>query len=240
MMRCIKFNSKIFGLIVASNLIYLNSGCINNYYIAEQKSASVNINMSDQSNFNRNNNNPALSDGVQLQNKAADDKSTADNQRNLITNTSVGKVRIGMQMKEIKRNYPNSQFKVATSPLDNITSFIEVVQNNERLFYFTTENFSDVEEVELPDEADKIFFITTDNPRFVTAEGVKVGQTFNDAKQVYGEPQSLGHPFTGSVSFRNQAVKGIVFFSAHHEVGENKEYSPELKITHISMGKLTQ
>lgn len=235
-------DKKVLGLLIAFNLVYFNVACAGNSFVNEREQTNANIDMTTQNKPNKKTNENIVADGNNSpQLKTNKNKAAADSRDYLITNTNLGKIRIGMQMKEIKKIYPNSKFKIVTSPLDSVTSEIEVTQNDEKLFFFTTENFSEVEEIEMPAETDKIFFLVIDNPHFATAQGIKVGQTFGDAEKAYGKPKFFSETSSDFISFENTAVESIVFYSIHDK-GEksDKKYSPNAKITHIGLGKSTK
>lgn len=236
-MKNSNFDGKICALIMALCLACINGGCTENHPITESRPAAVNTNMPTQDNQNKKNN-ENVSDSQNPPSQANTNAGVAVGSENLVTNTGLGSVRIGMQMKEIKRKYPDSTFKIVASPLDNVTSLVEVTQNGEKLFYFSTENFSDVEEIELPKDADKIFFLVTDNPRFATAEGIKVGQTFGDAEKIYGKAEFFNEQISNFISFKNSGVKNVVLYSVRAAQNEvDKKYAPNAKITHIGIGK---
>lgn len=235
-------DKKILRRLIAVNLLCFNAACSGSGFVNKPEQINANINMTSSNKASKKTNENIAVGGTNSAPPTINEgKDVVENQEYLITNTSLGKVRIGMQMKEIKKNYPNSKFKIATSPLDNITSDIEVTQTGEKLFSFTTENFSEVEEVEMPKDTDKIFFLITDNQRFATARGIKVGQTFGDAEKIYGKPKFFSEPSCDFISFENAAVESIVFYSVHNK-GEksDKKYLPTAKITHIGLGKNTK
>lgn len=157
---------------------------------------------------------------------------------NLITNKQIGKIHLDMTMKDIKRFYPKASFKIVSGTLDNVSSDILVTENGEKLFYFTTENFSEVETEELPEETDKIDFLMTDNPRFATGKGIKVGQTFGDAEKAYGKPKFFADSFFDFVTFNDVSVNKMTFYFVHKKANDsNRAYSLEQRITHIGTGK---
>lgn len=158
---------------------------------------------------------------------------------NLITNTQLGKIRLRMTIKHVKRFYPNAHLKIVLGTLDNAASDILVMEKDEKLVYFTTENFDEVEMKQLPDESDKIDFLMTDNPRFVTAEGITVGRTFGDAEKIYGKPKFFSNSFFDFITFDNASVNKMAFYFVHHKEANNSDraYSPEMRITHIGTGK---
>jgi hypothetical protein len=143
-----------------------------------------------------------------------------------------------MTIKHVKRFYPNADFKIVSGTLDNAASDILVMENDEKLIYFTTENFDEVEMEQLPDESDKINFLMTDNPRFATAEGIKVGQTFGDAQNIYGKPKFFSSSIFDFITFDAPSVNKMAFYFVHKEANNSdRVYSPEKRITHIGTGK---
>lgn len=231
-MNKISFEGKITLLALAFIFVCLNGGCAQNRLTAENRVTNLDINMSIQDNQNRN------EKASVNKNLSSSGKTLKDVDKDwLITNTALGNIKVGMQMKELKKFYPSIQYKIVVSPLDDITSVIEATQKGEKLFYFTTDNFSEVEDVELPKETDKIFLLATNNPRFATAQGVKIGNTFSEAEKVYGKSERFTQPSSNFVGFKNKAVENIVFYLTYDKSeNETKDFSPDAKITYISVG----
>ncbi len=170
--------------------------------------------------------------------KTANLNTVAADTSNLITNTGLGKIRLGAKVADIKKSYPDAAFKIVSGTLDDGVSDIEASRGGEKLFYFTTENFDETETVELPAQNEKIDFLLTDNPKFATAQGVKVGQTFGDAEKLYGKPKFFGELNYDFVVFDNPAVNKIAFYFVHAgEKQVDRDYSPKMRITHIGIGK---
>lgn len=229
------------GLIAANQTKVFNSNMTIKNSSDQPKAAQVNTTVAPQDNF---------SQKIGKSNAAVDF---------LITNNSLGKIRVGSTFKDVKNGFPAAKFKIVKSPIDNITSLIEIISNGERLFYFSTENFSEVEEVELPAETDKVFYMVTDNERFVTTEKINVGQTFGDAEKVYGKYEFFNEENIDFISFEQSKIKRVVFYSVDNQKSKDTndeniesaatsssensknsaQYSPIMQITHIGVGKNT-
>lgn len=151
----------------------------------------------------------------------------------LITNEKLGKVPLGMQVKEIKKLCPGSKFKIVSGTLDGVSSDIEVSQNGDRLFFFTANGFSEVEEVELPKDNEKIGLLMTDDPIFETVEGINVDKTFGEAEKVYGKPTFNHDANYVFITFNNSVAKQFNFYSIDNGKNPNQTYSPDSMITHI-------
>ena len=156
---------------------------------------------------------------------------------NLISNSQIGKIHLGMTMKDILKIYPDAVLEIVSGTLDNASSDILVKAGGEKLFYFTTANFDDAETEQLPDETDKINFLMTDNSKYSTASDIKVGQTFGEAEKKYGKPKFFADDYFDFITFADKSIDKFAFYSVHKQKNPKNDYSPDAKITHIATGK---
>lgn len=161
-------------------------------------------------------------------------KDKSDNEY-LITNNSIGKIRLGMTMNDILKIYPDAKFKIVVGTLEEDTSDILATAGGKNLVYFTTDGFQDEETEVLPPKTDKIVFLMTDDPQYKTAEGIAVSQTFGDAERKYGKPKFYSNDYKDFISFEDKNINKAAFYSVHKNQNKNN-YSPEIKITHIAAG----
>lgn len=233
------FNRNLIFLFLAFACLCHISYCARASYSSNSLQPTVKANMPVQKDPTQQNANAAMAQTHSLpKTSGVNNSNSGVDEDYLISNTQIGKIRLGMQLKEIKKLYPGATLKIVTGALDGVSSDIEVRQNGETLFYFTTNNFSEVETEELPDETDKIDFLMTNNKRFATAENIRVGQTFGNAQKVYGTPEFVNEAAYDFIVFKNAAIKSATFYNVHNEQTKtNKSYEPEAVITIIAIAK---
>jgi len=98
----------------------------------------------------------------------------------LITGNSIGLVQLGQTKQQIFRSYKNYTVRQVDLLLEGLPSpALQIFRGKELLL---TAEF----------EKATVYRISTRNPKYATARGIRVGSSFGEAKRRLGEPVSIG------------------------------------------------
>jgi hypothetical protein len=114
---------------------------------------------------------------------------TAD--QNLITSTSIGKAKIGMTIGELKQAYPQAKFHlIFVTPKNKKNVDVELRQSGSHLmrvsYQSKSENCDANHQIQKLCMNETVYYITTKNPKFKTADGIRVGSPLEKIEKSYG------------------------------------------------------
>lgn len=118
--------------------------------------------------------------------------------KQLITPQQIGKAQLGMSVGELKQLYPQANYRLTSLP--GIPRAIAVSEKSEDLFYFIASPDSGG----LPRDEAVIMFVTTNNPKYKTVEGIKPGISLEKATKAYGPVLLYFSPQAEYAQFQNQ------------------------------------
>jgi hypothetical protein len=106
----------------------------------------------------------------------------------LVTPQRIGKARLGMTIKELKRAYPAATFALT----EDVTNDIKMKVSGKTRFHLSTRQFWEqirAGAVRLPRDADEVVSLSTEDTRYQTAASIGVESWLHNAAKIYGKPQ---------------------------------------------------
>ena len=132
----------------------------------------------------------------------------------LISSRGIGKAQLGLTYGELKSQLGSDhEFKIV-SPFMVDFDAIAVYQQQELQYYLVYPAASTLQ------ENDAIEVLMTDNPKYLTAEGVGVGKSITKATQIYGEATlsyNTNNESREYVVFANEPFSNVYFRPATEE-----------------------
>lgn len=170
------------------------------------------------------------------------DAPTADPTATTITGSSIGVAELGMSLGELKQALPEATFEVR-SPFMVDFDAIAVSQGTETLFYilyFAGDSFDDTALIQ---------GLLTENPAFLTPEGIGAGSPITEAVAAYGAPtlsyntdnesreyvRFTDHP-SPNLAFRTgSGAEAGIYPDITASFHETTEYQPEAVIQSVML-----
>lgn len=175
----------------------------------------------------------------------------------LITAGQVGRVRLGMSVREVKALFPAATFRIV--PLPDLPAVVSVKDGATDAFYFSTDRMDETDGAAgAPRDEDRLTLIVTGDARHRTAEGIGPGSSLDEAVKAYGPVKLLYSPdaeyakFAGApaaaLGFRVSPAAGQksagVYRMTPDELKdgyyESSSFHPGSKIAHVSVNAPAQ